>query len=301
MRGRTTPTLQTVLENQPLYAYFEQRPDRRSTRVYMAPKAEERLWRALDNLSGKSTRTYTNYEFAGWSLHGLRLVNGHFKGTDLKEFTPTDKALRPELRANPTLPNSDPALDVLNIGYVLAFPGETVSASLVPLHRFRLEDSTVIDAYRNPRHWPDAVPLDVRAKQIVSLPARQGCEAPGLLCADFSKVEALGHPQAVVAEKWHGTSLDVRLAPSPQPSVLMLSQLYRPGWKARLSDGTTVHGYRLLGGVTGFDLPPGVDSAEIVFRPTPRIVVAAISWATILLSLAAIAAIGIRSRRAGRS
>jgi hypothetical protein len=300
MRGRATPTLQTVFENQPLYSYFEKRPDRRSTRVYMAPRAENRLWGLNDNLWHK-TGTSADYEFAGWSLHGLRLVNARFKGVNLKEFTGRKQTIDVDFRADPTFARSDPALDVLDVGYVLAFPDETVSPSLVLLHRFRLADSTVIEAYHNPRHWPDAVPLDVSAKQIDSLRARRGCTNPGLLCADFSKVEAIGHPEAVVAEKWHGTSLDVRLATSPQASVLMLSQLYRPGWKAHLSNGTTVRGYRLFGGVTGFDLPPGVDSLEIVFQPTARIVVAAVSWATILLSLVLIAAASIRARRVGGS
>jgi uncharacterized membrane protein YfhO len=65
----------------------------------------------------------------------------------------------------------------------------------------------------------------------------------------------------------------------------MVSQMYRPGWRAKLSDGRTIDGYRLLGGVTGFDIPGGVHSAKIYFHPTGRIVFAAMSWATVLLSI----------------
>jgi uncharacterized membrane protein YfhO len=68
----------------------------------------------------------------------------------------------------------------------------------------------------------------------------------------------------------------------------MLSQLYRPGWRARLSNGKTVSGYRLFGGFTGFDLPPGVTSARIDFAPTGRIALSALTWSTLLAALLAL-------------
>jgi hypothetical protein len=55
------------------------------------------------------------------------------------------------------LPSATDELDILNVGYVLARPGERVANRLVPVHRWRLPDSTVIVAYRNPSHWGDAV------------------------------------------------------------------------------------------------------------------------------------------------
>jgi hypothetical protein len=83
----------------------------------------------------------------------------------------------------------------------------------------------------------------------------------------------------------------------------MVSQMYRPGWKARLSDGRTVDGYPLLSGLsgrglTGFDLRVGVRSAEIEFRPTKRIVLAGISWGTLFLGFGfVLVAIIVDSRR----
>jgi uncharacterized membrane protein YfhO len=79
----------------------------------------------------------------------------------------------------------------------------------------------------------------------------------------------------------------------------MVSQLYRPGWRAKLSDGRTIAGHQLLGGVTGFDIPRGVRSAKIYFHPTGRF--AAMSWATVLLSIVFLVgawAFGWHSRRA---
>ena len=81
----------------------------------------------------------------------------------------------------------------------------------------------------------------------------------------------------------------------------MLSELYRPGWQAQLSNGRTVNGYRLVDGFTGFDLPPGVDSARISFRPTARIVLTSITWAAILIGLLAMAGIAVGRRRRSRT
>jgi hypothetical protein len=77
----------------------------------------------------------------------------------------------------------------------------------------------------------------------------------------------------------------------------MISQLYRPGWEARLSNGRTVSGYRLFGGFTGFDLPPNVDAARISYHPTIRIALTSLTWATILLGLLTMAAIPLARRR----
>ena len=205
---------------------------------------------------------------------------------------------------------------MLNIGYVLAVPGEPVAPGLVPIRRFRVPPSrdprvvdlvgavksTAVEVYRNPAAWPDAVALSPKAKQIDELHPRAGCTIPGLLCDDLSPIVPLRRP-GVTGQEWRDTTLHVRLAPSARPAVLMVSQLYRPGWQARLSDGRTVSGYRLFGAVTGFDLPPGTRSVEIEFHPTARIAFAAVSWATLLIGLAFLggsAAWGAVARRDGR-
>lgn len=285
-------SLEHALDNQPIYRYFERRPGIDSTRVYLAPGADARLFRKA-----------TDYKFEGWSLHGLRLVNGLFKGVDLHELTPSRVYLRGEIRGDERVARSQRTLDALGIGYVLAGPADRVPPSLQRLTTFHLERPTAtIVAYRNPGAWPDAVALAPKAKLIGDLPRRRGCTTPGLLCADFAPVARLRVADGVRGEQWDGTELRVRLARSARPRVLMLSQLYRPGWQAELSDGRTVSGYRLFGGFTGFDLPANVDEARISFQPTTRMALTALTWATILAGLAAITVLALRrhrSRRAG--
>jgi hypothetical protein len=284
-------SLKRALENQPVYRYFEQQPGIGQTRVYLAPGAEARLFRKA-----------ADYKFEGWSLHGLRLVNGLFKGVDMHEISPARVYLRGEIRGDPRVSGSALTLDALNIGYVLATAPDDLASTLSPDGVFRLENpSATIRVYRNRGAWPDANVLEPAAKRIATLPRRNDCSTPGLLCADFVSVARLREPRAVRSESWHGTDLSVKLAKTEGPRVLMLSQLYRPGWQAELSDGRTVSGYRLFDGFTGFDLPPNVDSARLSFVPTIRIVLTGVTWATIAIGLLAMAGIALARHRRSRT
>jgi hypothetical protein len=285
--SQTSRSLKHALANQPIYRYFEQRPGIDETRVYMAAGADQRLFRKA-----------VDYKFEGWPLHGLRVVNGLFKGVDMHELTPARVYLRGEIRGDPRVSSSATTLDALGIGYVLATPADRLAPGLKRITTFRLHnpDATIV-AYRNPGAWGDAVVLAPEAKRLGTLPLRPGCDTPGLLCEDFGPVARLRKPAAVNGQHWDGADLKVRLRPQSGPTVLMLSQLYRPGWRGTLSDGRTVNGYRLFGGFTGFDLPPGTRSATLSFEPTARIALTALSWFTIFASLVAIAAIALVRRR----
>jgi hypothetical protein len=286
LNGGTVETLKNTFKNREIYRYFERRPDHSSTRVLMIGKARDRLWRRMND-----------YTASAWQWHGLRLVNGQLRGVDVTEFQRMKKALHGDIRGEhdlsigaDDLPLASDVLDILNVGYVLAKAGDEVAKTLVPVRRFTLPaatppGSTTIVAYRNPTHWGDAVVVSPRAKRLTTFEQRPDCAIPGLLCDDLSSIVPLRRPAGVTAQRWKGTTLDVRLAASSKPRVLMVSQMYRPGWHAKLSDGQTINGYRLFGAVTGFDIPPGVRHAEIAFRPTGRIAFAALSWATVLLSI----------------
>ena len=279
-------SLKHALANQPIYRFFEGRPGIGRTRVYFAPGGDARLFQQA-----------VDYKFEGWSLHGLRLVNGLFKGIDMHEIAPARLYLRGEIRGDPRVAGSRLTLDALNIGYVLAGPADHVPRSLVRVATFHLQrPAATIIAYRNPGAWLDAVVLARDARRNGVLPRRPGCSTPGLLCADFVPVARLRQSDGVQDEHWNGTDLDVRLAPSTSPRILMVSQLYRPGWQAELSNGRTVVGHRLFGGFTGFDLPPGVSSARVSFQPTARIVLTGITWATILVAVLAMGSFALICR-----
>jgi hypothetical protein len=287
LRGSpSSHSLKQALKNQAIYRFFERQPGIGRTRVYLAPGADARMF-----------RNATDYKFEGWPLHGLRLVNGLFKGVDMHEFAPARVYLRGEIQGDARVSRSELTLDALNIGYVLATPADRVAPSLIRITTFRLErPGATIIVYRNPGAWPDAVTLATRAKQIGLLPRRKGCSTPGLLCADFASVAGARFAGGVRRQDWVDTDLSVKLARVARPQVLMISQLYRPGWEAKLSNGRTVSGYSLFGGFTGFDLPPNVDAAQVSYQPTTRIALTGLTWATIFFGLLAMAGIALARR-----
>jgi hypothetical protein len=314
--GKNVPTLMNVFKQQDIYRFFESQPDHAGTRVLMTQSARVRLWRTL-----------TDYTWTSWEMHGLRLVNGHLRGDDMSEFQETKEALHGEIRGEQDLwrgpddleRNAD-VLTVLDVGYVLATPTDHVANGLVPIHRFRLTepsaadfhgdaplhqfvafDPTTIVVYRNPAHWADAHLVAPDAKALKTFPQRSTCQIPGLLCDNVSAIARSGRP-GVTTTHWDGLTLDVGLKPSAADRVLMVSQQYRPGWHAKLSNGETISGFRLFGSVTGFDIPAGVTSAKVFFHATNRLLFSAISWITVLGSATflIIAALMRWHREAGR-
>jgi hypothetical protein len=284
--GKPQKSLRSVLKDRPIYAYMRELPGIATTRVYLGKQAEERLSGRLD------------YALPGWTLHGLRLANGVFKGIEMSELDPTDKAMKSEIKGNDRVSESAQALDALNIGYVLATPDDRVPRSLQRLRTFRLKHpDTLIGVYRNPAAWTDTVLLAPKARSLGTLPRRPGCDKAGLLCADFRPVARLREKRAARSSAWHQATLDVSFPKSSGSSVLMMSQLYRPGWRAKLSDGTTARGYRLLGGFTGFDIGPHVTSASVSFRPEARMALTALTWIGLAVALVAFAVLGVLRRR----
>ncbi|HEV2592646.1 MAG TPA: hypothetical protein VGU02_12220, partial [Gaiellaceae bacterium] len=253
------------------------------TRVFVAHDAEHLFWRQQGS-----------YEYAGWSLHGLRFVNGEFRGVDQHEFEQDPYTLHGSIRANPVFATSDASLDALDVGYVLATPGETVSSSLQRIARFTISGDTIF-AYRNPAAWGDAAVLAAGAESV-TLPELPGCTTPGLMCADFRPLAALRRP-GVLRASWHGADLSVDLTPSSRSRLIVMSQAYRPGWQATFGGGS-VSGREIVGGLTAFELPPGASHVTVKFRPADRIAAAVVSWVTVLgATLAALGALFWGRRR----
>jgi hypothetical protein len=273
--GEPVPSLRAVLKNQPVYEFLQRQPDHARTRAYFAPGAEDRIFREL-----------SDYEFAVWPLHDLRLVNGIFKGIGLDELGPQKKKLKGEIHADPRLVGSPLTLDVLGIGYVLATPEDKVAPGLRRLTTIQLDHPFAeIEIYRNPGRWPDAVLLRRAARNLGPLPRRPGCDDPGILCSDFRPVARMLEDAHVRTSAWEGTTLRTTFRRADLPTTLLLSQIYRPGWRAKLPSGDTVGGHKIVGGFTGFDLPAGTSAATISFHPTSRIALTILTWATIFLAV----------------
>lgn len=124
--------------------------------------------------------------------------------------------------------------------------------------------------------------FDPMAKAVVESDVKGLPRQPGLLPAGSSRIESYG-PERV--------TLRARAA---RPSLLVLSDLHYPGWKATL-DGRDVPIERTNYVMRGVSLPPGEHRVEFRYEPLSW----RIGWIVSLLgllALAAIVALGVRRR-----
>ena len=136
------------------------------------------------------------------------------------------------------------------------------------------------------------------AQSIVQLVQRDpGCGHRGLPCFDFEPVVAArtGDPTQVVR-------LDGRIAvqflPSSQERLLLISEMYRPSWRADSGDAP-LRVERLFGALIGVRVPSDIDSLVLSYRPTALVRSAWISHVTAGVSLLVVAALWFgRGRRA---
>ena len=210
----------------------------------MARLARDRLWRSL-----------TDYEFTAWAWHGLRLVNGHFRGVDVQRV-PADEggaARRDPGRAEPL--GASPgqpapreqrprrpqhrlrARDAGGAGGVLARPAPALPARRLDRDRGVPQPCRLARRGRRSRSGeePSTPPAAARLRDL------RACSA-----TTSRRSWRCGTPARL--RRSDGTER-VSTSSSPRrrdPRVLMVSQMYRPGWRAKLSDGRTVDGLPAL-------------------------------------------------------
>jgi uncharacterized membrane protein YfhO len=83
------------------------------------------------------------------------------------------------------------------------------------------------------------------------------------------------------------------------PGMVILSDTYFPGWRARV-DRKAAQIYEVNGAMRGVMVPAGLHSVTMRYRPASVIVGGALTLVGILGALGLVAAGGIRSRPGGR-
>ena len=91
----------------------------------------------------------------------------------------------------------------------------------------------------------------------------------------------------------HG-DLVIRFAPdATNQRLLLVSEMYRPGWRA-LAPTRDLPVGELLSGLIGIDVPAGVSEVELRYRPTWLIASTLGAWTTVGVALVAF---GVRLKR----
>jgi hypothetical protein len=224
------------------------------------------------------------------AYRGASVVNGSFKGISTDALWPDDRLFYGRLRVPPHQIESDAALDLLGIRYVVAKPGEAVAPGLRPLTTMHDAYRSPLIVYGNPDAGPGAFVLDYAMGEPPALPQYAECSNTRLLCRDFTPLAALQRPVALTRSDGRMSAV---VPASESRQLLIVAEMYRPEWTAASGSGrlpTISIGPGLLGVV----VPGGVSVIELTHRDPVLVAATVASW----LALAAgVLAMGILARR----
>ncbi|MGE3274335.1 MAG: hypothetical protein AB7O67_04430 [Vicinamibacterales bacterium] len=227
------------------------------------------------------------------AYHGLRVVSGVFKGVSTAPVSPDASLPYGRIESVAPLQQSAPSLRVLGLRYVVAFRDEPVAQVLEPVSSLTTPRGDLV-LYRVPEA---AAALVVPASVPVGEPPLLAdCPTRGLLCRDFTALDAARLPGAHArTERAHGT-ITVRLEPQDSATVVVIGEMYRDGWRAAAS-GTELPVRGVAGGLIGVEVPPGIAHLQLDYAPAGRRVATAVAGAVLAMTLFVLAGSWIRPRR----
>jgi hypothetical protein len=182
------------------------------------------------------------------------------------------------IRTPPQLMASHGTLDALGIRYVLALHNERMPDTLLRRGTIAEGDGYDLTLYENPDAAPGAFLVDAAAEWIPRM-RFPGCENDRLLCTDLTRLGERRLDEYVTVIMSNGTA-DVSWPAADQPRLLVVSQMFRPDWKAS-SAGRRLQVVPIAGALLGVRVPPGVSAVQLRYRPLPLMIAYAIACSTI--------------------
>lgn len=238
--------------------------------------------------------------------HGLPIVNGYFKGVYVPMYPPTTMLMHSHIVADRSLAENTPLLDVLGVRYILALDTEPQPPGTSLVLTCPTGEKSTLLVYENPRAWPFAafVSADTPDLRLSSVP---GCAHDRLLCADAGPV--LSRRQGDVRATLLEDGVAAEFAPSDATRWLLVSQMYRPGWRAvgtnREGERTLLATREALDALVAVEIPSGIVSVDIRYRPRLRLWLAYLSWGMLGFLAVIPLAIAVKGRadrfRAGKA
>jgi hypothetical protein len=213
------------------------------------------------------------------AYRGVRVVNAWLKAAAADSLSPSDRLFYGHIRTPPALITSDEGLDVLGIRYVLANRSELIAAGLRERGSIPKARGSDLVLYENPDAWPEAVVVDDSAASV-DLPLRTGCGHDRLLCRDLAPITQLRRPGAAETKHDRGR-IEVRLTPSDDSRLLLVTEMFRPDWVAS-SKGRRLQTTALFGALIGVRVPPGTISVRLDYRPPAALTATIAAWSALL-------------------
>lgn len=227
------------------------------------------------------------------AYRGVAVVNGSFKSVSTDVISPDDRLFYGRVRVPQPLIASSVGLDVLGIRYLLARRDEIVAPGLAELASFETSRGTELVLHVNQDAWPGAflVPPSFGDEELPILPA---CPHDRLLCRDLSPIATHrdARPITVVRD---GTTIHVRWTPTPEPRILVVTDMFRPAWRAYAHD-RPVATRQMYGALIGIPLPAGIGEVRLEYRPRSIFLATILSYVVLVGAVVAAAVPSSRFR-----
>ena len=218
------------------------------------------------------------------AYRSVPVVNGVFKAVSADPIWPNDRLFYGRISTPAALIATDTALDVLGIRYVIARAGEPVAPELrlvASVEPFRGDDLVL---YENDHAWPPA--FLTRSIDAAALPLVAGCPNDRLLCRDWAAVAASRDVTPVRFERARDR-IRVNWTPAPHPRFLVLSEMFRPEWKARVGN-MRVETRAAYGALIGLPVPAGATDAVLEYAAPAGNASRLIAYAALVASVSLI-------------
>ena len=229
------------------------------------------------------------------AYRGASIVNGSFKGISADVLWPDDRLFYGRIRVPPQQIESDAALDLLGIRYVVAKPGEAVAAGLRPLVTMHDAYRSPLILYDNPDAGPGAFVIDYSKGELAALPRYAECSNNRLLCRDLTPLAAL-RSRPVTLTRGDGR-MSAAVPPSQSRQLLVVAEMFRPEWTAA-SAAAPLSTISIGPGLLGVVVPPGATLIQLTHRDPLLVAATVASWLALAAGVLSLTVLG-RGRRIG--
>jgi uncharacterized membrane protein YfhO len=115
-----------------------------------------------------------------------------------------------------------------------------------------------------------------------NLPVFDGCDNDRILCRDMAALK--DHHQRGLDVTRGPNEVRVAWSPVEGPTVLVVAEMFRPGWIATSGD-RTLTARPVFGGLIGVPLPNGAAEVRLTYRPVVPRVAIVVSWLAVIAAI----------------
>ena len=213
---------------------------------------------------------------------GIPLVNGTFKGISNDVLWPDDRLFYGRIRMPRHVIESDAALDLLGIRYLLANPGEAVAAGLSKRSSILKGDGRPALLYENTDAPPGAFILG--AESVGHLPVHPDCAHNRLLCKDLASLAALRRLERLEITR-SGSRIQIDVEAVDTARVVVVADMFRPGWAATRDGGEALATFSLGPGLLAVEAPAGIRSIHLEYAAPILVGAAILAWLVLASAL----------------